>query len=247
LAFEQIQIENGLVHRVHLLTYLPGRYPPKDHTLLRNVGGFLANLVLALRGFTHPAASYYLLWDLKQAAKLKRYLHHVPDQEHQQLAGYFLDRFEQKVLPEISKLRTQVVHNDFAPNNILVAEDDPGKIVGIIDFGDMIHSMLASDLAVAIAQILVGEEDPVEFAGEIIAAYHEIIPLEPGELNLLYDLIATRLTMLNVIANWRVTIHPENCEYIMGGVDNVWETLKLWQKLDPAEVSRRFFRACGIK
>ena len=140
------------------------------------------------------------MWDLKQAEGLRGYLRHVPDPGHRQLVEYFLDRFERVVLPEIPKLRSQIIHNDFAPNNLLVAEDDPGVITGIIDFGDMIYSPLAMDLATPIAQLILGQDDPLEIAAEVISAYHEILPLEPLELSLMYDLIATRLTMLNVIA-----------------------------------------------
>ena len=249
LALEQIQVDGGLTHFVHVLTYMPGRYPKDDPThraLLRPLGACLARIVLSLRGFSHPAANYELLWDLKQAAKLKAYLHHITDPEHHQLASYFLDRFEWKVLPEIPKLRTQVVHNDFVPDNMVVAEYDPGKIVGIIDFGDLIHSLLVTDLASTIAQILLGQNDPVEVAAEIIAAYNETIPLEPAEISILYDLIATRLTMLNVIATWRVTLYPENQEYIMGGVEQVWDILAIWRALNPAKVTKRFFRICGL-
>jgi 4-aminobutyrate aminotransferase-like enzyme/Ser/Thr protein kinase RdoA (MazF antagonist) len=249
LALEQIQADDGLTHFVHVLTYMPGRSPKDDPThraLLRPLGACLARIVLSLRGFSHPATNYELLWDLKQADKLKGYLHHITDPEHHQLASYFLDRFEREVLPEIPKLRTQVVHNDFAPNNVVVAEDDPGNIVGIIDFGDLIHSLLVTDLANTIAQILLGHDDPEEVAAEIIAAYHETIPLEPAEIIILYDLIATRLTMLNVIATWRVTLYPENREYIMGGVEQVWDMLEVWRALNPAEVTKRFFRICGV-
>jgi len=249
LSLEQVQAGGGLTHFVHVLTYMPGSDPevnPTHSALFRPVGACLARLVLALRGFSHPAAHYELLWDLKQAAKLKQHLHHITDPEHHQLASYFLDRFERVVLPVIPRLRTQIVHNDFSPNNMVVAEDDPGKIVGIIDFGDLVHSLLVTDLATSIAQILLGHNDPVKIAEEIIAAYHETIPLEPAELSLLYDLIATRLTMLNVIATWRVTIHPENREYITGGVERVWDMLEVWRALNPVEVTRRFFRTCGL-
>jgi 4-aminobutyrate aminotransferase-like enzyme/Ser/Thr protein kinase RdoA (MazF antagonist) len=248
-ALEKIQSDDGQSHIVHFLTYMPGLYPPDEPTsraLARPLGACLARLVLALRGFTHPAANYELLWDLKQAAALRDYLHHVPDSDHRQLAGYFLDRFERVVLPEIPKLRSQIIHNDFAPNNLVVAEDDPEEIVGIIDFGDMIYTPLVMDLATPIAQMILGQDDPLEIAAEIIAAYHEILPLEPLELSLLYDLIATRLTMLNVIASWRVDLFPDNREYIAGYVDSVWEKLAAWRTLDPAEVTRRFFRACGF-
>jgi 4-aminobutyrate aminotransferase-like enzyme len=128
---------------------------------------------------------------------------------------------------------------------MVVAEDDPGKIVGIIDFGDLIHSHLVTDLATTIAQVLLGHDDPVEAAAEIIAAYHETIPLEPVELSILYDLIAMRLVMLNVIATWRVTLYPENREYIIGGVNQYWDMLAVWRALDPDNVTRRFFRVCG--
>lgn len=248
-ALEQIQAIDGRSHYLHILTYLPGRYPPQGQTrraLHRPMGTYLARLVLALRGFYHPAASYELLWDLKQAVKLKGYLHHVPDPSQRQLAGYFLDRFERVVLPKIPKLRAQIIHNDFAPNNIVVEPDDPGKIAGILDFGDMIHSPLVMDLAITIAHMLRGQDEPLEIAEEIIAAYHNILPLEPLELTLLYDLIAIRLTMLNVIAAWRVNLYPENQEYIAGYVDSVWGSLKEWRILDPMKATRRLFMVCGF-
>jgi 4-aminobutyrate aminotransferase-like enzyme/Ser/Thr protein kinase RdoA (MazF antagonist) len=248
-ALERVQANDGRSHFVHVLTYMPGSYPPDGSTrraLFRPMGACLARLGLALRGFYHPAANYDLLWDLKQAAVLRGYLHHVPDPGHRQLAGYFLDRFERMVLPEIPKLRSQIIHNDFAPNNLVVAEDDPGVIVGIIDFGDMIHSPLVMDLATPIAHMFRGQDDPLEIAVGIVAAYHEILPLEPLELSLLYDLIATRLTMANVIGSWRVNLYPENQEYIAGYVNRVWDKLTAWRALDPVEVTRRLFRACGF-
>jgi len=52
--------------------------------------------------------------------------------------------------------------------------------------------------------------------------------------------------MLNVIAAWRVNIYPDNREYIAGYVDSVWEKMAAWRALDPAEVTRRNFRACGF-
>jgi 4-aminobutyrate aminotransferase-like enzyme len=213
---------------------MSGHYLPDGSTsraLFRPVGACLARLVLALRGFYHPAANYELLWDLKQAALLSGYLRHIPDPGNRQLAGYFLDRFERMVLPEIPKLRSQIIHNDFAPNNWVVAEDDPGEIVGIIDFGDMIHTL--------------GQDDHLEIGVEIISAFHEILPLEPLELSLLYDLIATRLAMLNVIGSWRGILYPDNWEYIAGYVDGVWDKLAAWRTLDPEEVTRQYFRACG--
>jgi Ser/Thr protein kinase RdoA (MazF antagonist) len=249
LAIEQIQAENGTKHFVRILTYLTGVPPednPTDQALLRPMGACLARLGQSLRGFFHPIANYELLWDLKHTSKLRQYLPYITNANHLELVTYFLDRFDQNVIPNISKLRAQIVHNDLTPDNILVMENDPGRIAGIIDFGDMVHTPLIVDLATTIASMLRGHADLVEAAAEILIGYHGITPLEDAELRVLYDLIAARLTMLNVIAFWRVTLHPENREYIIGGVEKTWRTLEAWRALDPADVTRKFFRVCGL-
>jgi 4-aminobutyrate aminotransferase-like enzyme/Ser/Thr protein kinase RdoA (MazF antagonist) len=249
LAIEQVQAQNGTKYHVRILTYLPGSLPknnPVEPVLLRPMGAFLAKLSNSLRGFFHPTANYELLWDLKHTSKLRQFLPYISEERHLELVRYFLDRFDQNVLPNLPKLRAQIVHNDMTPDNILVSEDDPGCIVGIIDFGDMTHTSLIIDLATTIAPMLHGYNDPVGVATEVIAGYHEIIPLKDAELRILYDLIAARLTMLNVIAAWRVTLHPDNRDYITGGVEQTWATLEAWRALNPADVTKKFFRVCGF-
>jgi 4-aminobutyrate aminotransferase-like enzyme len=210
------------------------------------MGACLARLVLALRGFFHPIANYELLWDLKHTSKLRQYLPHISELNHHELATYFLDRFDRNVLPQIPKLRAQIVHNDFVPDNILVAENDPGSIVGIIDFGDMTHTLLINDLATSIAPTLLEQTDPVGVAMDILAGYNELVPIEEVELRILYDLIGARLTMLNVIATWRATIHPYNRDYITGGVNETWSVLESWRAQKPEDVTKKFFRTCGF-
>ena len=248
-AIEQIEAENGTNHSMRILTYLSGASPqmtPTDRALHRPMATCLARLALALRGFFHPKANYELLWDLKHASKLRQYLPYVTDANHHELVNYFLDRFDRNVLPLIPRLRAQVVHNDFVPDNILVAENDPGRIVGIIDFGDLIHTSLINDLATTIAPMLIEQADPVRVAVEILAGYHELVPLEETELRILYDLIAARLVTLNMIAYWRATIHPYNREYITGGVDETWSLLEAWRAQNPTDVTKEFFRVCGL-
>jgi len=248
-AIEEVEAEDGRKHAVRVVTYLPGVYPKDEYVsddLYRQLGLYLARLTIDLRGFFHPVANYELLWDLKHTAKLRDYLAFITNAEHRELVSYFLDRFDKNVLPLIPKLRAQIVHNDLVPDNILVAEDAHNKIVGIIDFGDLTHTLLVIDMATTIAGTLRETDDPVDIAAQIVAGYNELIPLEETELRLLFDLIGARLTMLNVIAYWRVTIHPDNYDYIMGGVDSTWRILKMWRDRDPAMVAKKFFRVCGF-
>ena len=248
-AIEEVEAEDGRKHAVRVLSYLPGVSPRNDYVsnlLFRQMGLILARMTRALSGFFHPIANYELMWDLKHTAKLRDYLAFITNAEHQELVSYFLDRFDRNVFPEIPKLRAQIVHNDLVPDNILVAKDDPNQIIGIIDFGDLTHTLLVIDLATTIAATLNETTDPVAVAAQIVAGYNELIPLEEAELRLLYDLVGARLTMLNVIASWRVTIHPENQDYITGGVDQTWRILEMWRDQDPGEVTKFFFRACGL-
>ena len=248
-AIEEVEAEDGRKHAVRVLSYLPGVSPRNDYVsnlLFRQMGLILARMTRALSGFFHPIANYELMWDLKHTAKLRDYLAFITNAEHHELVSYFLDRFDRNVFPEIPKLRAQIVHNDLVPDNILVAKDDPNQIIGIIDFGDLTHTLQVIDLATTIAATLNETDDPVAVAAQIVAGYNELIPLEEAELRLLYDLIGARLTMLNVIASWRVTIHPENQDYITGGVDQTWRILEMWRDRDPAMVAKKFFRVCGF-
>lgn len=246
---EEVEAADGRIHPVRVVSYLPGIYPKCEffnEDFYRQMGIFIARTAKSLRGFFHPIANYELLWDLKHAANLRKYLSYIKDLKHHEYASYFLDRFEKNVLPLIPKLRAQIVHNDLVPNNMLVGESAHDKIVGIIDFGDLTHTLLVNDLAATIADTLSVTGDAVEVATQIIAGYNEINPLEEAELRLLYDLVGTRLTMLNLIATWRVTLHPDNYDYIMSGVDSTWMIIEQWWGLDPEKVTKRFLMTCGF-
>src|ERR671935_2040 len=51
--------------------------------------------------------------------------------------------------------------------------------------------------------------------------------VEPEELELLGDLVATRLAAIVVISAWRVARYPENAEYIQAWDDDTWPLLEL--------------------
>ena len=112
-----------------------------------------------------------------------------------------LDRFEQRVAPELARVRAQVVHNDLAPTNVLV--DDTLAVTGITDFGDMTHTALICDLAVATADVLSGRDDALELAHEVLSGYAATTPLEPQEVGLLADLMAGRYAACVLITAWR--------------------------------------------
>ncbi|MDZ5619725.1 aminotransferase class III-fold pyridoxal phosphate-dependent enzyme [Nocardioides sp. HM23] len=183
-----------------VLTWLEGRHPEPDAVPLREWGRTSARLGRALRGFAHPAATHPILWDIQRLPELRSWLAAVPA-DRRPAIEVVLDRFERRVVPALPRLRAQVVHNDFAPTNVLV--DDSMVVTGITDFGDMTHTALVCDLAVAAADLLSERADGLDLAGEVVAGYGEVTPLEPEELALVADLIAGRYAATVLITAWR--------------------------------------------
>src|SRR5690606_34005145 len=113
-----------------------------------NIGRMSARLAWALRDFSHPAADHQTLWDIRNAGMLRDLMAHIPDPSNRALAERFLDRYDSEVSHALPAMRSQVVHNDFNPHNLLVQAAAAESIAGILDFGDMVYTALINDVAV---------------------------------------------------------------------------------------------------
>jgi 4-aminobutyrate aminotransferase-like enzyme len=189
-------------------------------------GATHARLNLALRSFFHPAAGGELLWDLARAASLRPLTDSIADGERRRLVESVLDRYDAHVAPRWPRLRAQVVHGDLSLDNVLL--DDAGRISGIVDFGDVGHTAQVGDFAIALASLIRGRplEDIFRVARIATDGYQSRIPLEPDELEVLGDLVATRLAAIVVISAWRTARYPENAEYIQSWDDDSWVLLE---------------------
>ena len=61
------------------------------------------------------------------------------------------------------------------------------QVVGVIEFGDMVHSYTVADPAVAIAYAILDRPDPLAVGVHILAGYHRARPLDEQELAALFD------------------------------------------------------------
>jgi len=232
---------------VRVLTYLEGEplhRAPRSAAQRRNLGSCLARLDQALQGFSHPAAGHELMWDLKHASRVRGLLVHIADGARRALATSFLDAFEHHALPQMPNLRAQIIHNDMNPHNVLVASHAPDTIAGIIDFGDAVRAPLVNDLAVAAAYQLTEAGHPLAGPGDVAAGFHTTLPLEPDEIDLLFDLVATRMVLTVAISNWRAARHPENRDYILRNSAGAWAGLERLAGLSRAEAQDYLHHAC---
>ncbi|HEU4545904.1 MAG TPA: phosphotransferase, partial [Microlunatus sp.] len=186
-----------------VLTWLEGRHPEPaelDAGQVREWGRTSARLGRGLRGFGHPAASRPLTWDVRRLPALRHWLSAVAADRRPAIEAV-LDRFDERVAPVLPRLRAQVVHNDLAPTNVLV--DDDLRVTGITDFGDLTHTALVCDLAVAAADLLSGRPDGLELVGEVVAGYDAVSALEAEEAMVVADLVAARYAATVLITAWR--------------------------------------------
>ena len=202
---------------VRLLSFLDGA-PLSDRiaddAVLCSVGAALARLDDALRDFSHPADDHDLLWDLKRADKSLELLDAVADGESRRLAESGLRLFARAAVPKFGGLRTQVIHNDLNPHNVLVR---PGRaeVTGILDLGDAVRGPLVNDVAVAAAYHVRSGPDPLGGVAALVAGYRAVSPLKSDEIDVLHPLIIGRLAMTVAITAWRARLYPDNTDYIL--------------------------------
>ncbi len=221
----EVEGADGRRFITRLLTYLPGELlgrAKRPRALLRDVGASAARLGHALRGYFHPAARHEQLWDLTQVSSLCERTAYIEDSEVRAQVERVFDRHVTQVLPALERMRAQVIHNDVSLMNTLV---DGDRVVGLIDFGDMIHAPLVCDLAVPVCELIADVPDPFAVATEIAAGYHAVEPLREEEIAVVFDLVVVRAAMAIAISAWRAGDHPENHAYITAGTDGYTEML----------------------
>ena len=225
-------VANNNKHYVRLLSFIKG-IPLEDsanqahpNILHRTMGGFLAKLGKGLEDFSHPSSGHELLWDVKQTGSLYHLLSHIKDKHKRDIARTSLECFTKNTEPKIQQLRSQVIHNDMNQCNVIVDFNEDGLVIGMIDFGDMVYAPLVNDLAVAAAYQTVATEDLIQGTTHLLSGYQKEYPLNENELALLPALIINRITMTVIIGEWRGVQHPENKQYILGGVEKSWRILE---------------------
>lgn len=179
---------DGRIARV--LTWLPGALMIETECTpaqLHAAGRMLGRLSRALATVEHPASDRVLAWDLQA----------LPDLADEAAASApdlreFVDGFAAHVSPALAALPRQLSHNDFHPGNVLVDPEDPATITGVLDFGDVVRSARATDVAVALAYLVPDEGDVAAAWNPFLAGFAECVTLEPAELSLLPTLAAAR-------------------------------------------------------
>ncbi|MGL5809686.1 MAG: aminotransferase class III-fold pyridoxal phosphate-dependent enzyme [Nocardioides sp.] len=217
-------------HWARLYPVMPGRMRAEPSSLSdRAVGAWgetVARLGKAMRGFSHPSAHRTIPWDLASVPLVRDMLPAIRRPEWREVTERALDRYDATIAPAWPSLRAQVVHGDLNIDNALL--DDAGTITGIIDFGDMTHTALITDVASVIDSLVLDRDGDELFriARLVLDGYQRITPLEPDELRLVGDAWAARAAAGIGIACWRSSRGLADPEFTERDLDSLYPILR---------------------
>ena len=254
---EQIVPHDGPSGRyfVRVLGWIPGTplgaVPHHSAALLEDLGRRVGEIDRALATFDHPAVHRELHWDLAHGVGVVR--DHLPavagDALRQQLEAWTGD-IARHLEPRLRDLRRSAVHNDANDHNVIVAADGDvwsrhQRIAAIIDFGDIVHSFVAADPAIAIAYAVLDKPDPLAAAVHVVRGYHAAWPLREPEISALFDLVRLRLCVSVALAADQQAQRPDD-EYLGISQGPIARTLPALMSV-PRRLAEAAFRdACGL-
>ena len=211
-----VSSDDGEPCLMRMVTFIDGRPMANlgsvTAELRRQIGSTLGRLDVLLASFDHPGARRPFVWDMARTLELRPLVGAVdPNLRPLVVAG--LDTFAERVVPRLGELRSSIIHNDANDHNLLVDVEGRPRLCGLIDFGDMLHTITISELAIACAYAMLDVEEPQAAAAEVTAGYEEALPLDELERELLPDMIVARLCASLLLSAEARTAEPDD-EYL---------------------------------
>jgi Ser/Thr protein kinase RdoA (MazF antagonist) len=228
-------------HCVRVLDWIDGEVlannAVRGPALFESIGTAMARVDAALCSYSHPAMGRVLQWDLRRAAMARENAELLPHARQTQVERLF-SLWEEI---EWTELRHSVIHGDPNDYNIIVAG---GRMTGLLDFGDMVHTATVCDLAIALAYIMLGEQEPLPVAAQVIGAYQRCYPLTAAEQQALYPLILSRLAMSVCYSAHNRARNPHD-PYQVVSEAGAWELLDRLAPVPTPEVFELIRAACA--
>ena len=208
---------------------------PASVNLKRHLGCCLGRLANVLSETLPPAAQRTHQWDLRRSSEHHSKVHLCNSAEQRQILERAFLLFTANALPRLETLPHGLIHGDLNDENVLVSED---RISGILDFGDCLYNPIVSDLAIALAYVLLDEAEPFEAGAEIIGAYHQERTLTAVELEVVFPLICGRLAVSVTTALERRQVDPSRSAWFVTE-ERAWRALGSYLEIDPVAAAGR--------
>ncbi len=230
-----------------LMPFVEGKFwaeSSQTPSLIQSFGEKTALLNIALASYySSDIAARRLKWDIQYTLLSRKDLQHISNPHHRAIVQYFFMKYEQEILPKQSFLRHAMIHGDLNDWNVLTS----GNVVtGVLDFGDSSYGPMINEVAVALTYLCMDKDDPINIAAHYIKAYHNILPLQSEEIDLLYYLIAARLC-ISLCSSAAAANEGEAKSYIYISERSAWVLLEKWLSINPEYAQRMWRKAISAE
>jgi len=225
---------------VRLVSYIEGeplaKITSQDPELLEDLGRKIGMFDRVMEGFDRQAFDRDFHWDLSNGLRvLSDHVGLITDNELRRLIEGFGESFATNCAAVEKDLRRSVIHGDANDYNVIVRDN---RIVGLIDFGDMVHSYTVGDLAIGIAYV-VTQRESLSKARAVVGGYLKEHSLDEAELRVLWDLILMRLCMSVCLSAYQQSMRPDN-DYLSISQQSIRENLRHLMEINPDLAAEQF-------
>ncbi len=232
---------------VRVLSYLKGKFLGEiqvNDNILKSLGELVGNLSKHLKNYSNDSISNRKWeWDIQYLNLNKKFIKYIEDPNERKIVLYFIQQFDEFVMPKLEKLRTSIIHNDTNEWNILLNKN---KQLGIIDFGDLTKSQLVNEVAVCMTYASYDKKDPLYSASLVLKSYNKILKLTDIEVSLIYYLMTAKLCISVCNSAYSKKVNPKN-KYALISEKNAWRMLKYLITISPIHAENIFRKALDKK
>ena len=222
-------------HLVRLVTFLPGTTfdpeAPLPAHAYRRIGDLLGRVAVALGDFEHPAAEHFMAWDLANGLVVDPDLR-VELSSVSRAAVESIDDRLRAAVETMTILPRRTIHNDGHAGNLVRADAGSDLVRGIIDFGDLVRTVTAADVAIIAESFAPDHPDPAVVLASAAAGYHLHVPLTHPEIGALCDLVLVRASLSVLLAEFQIRHAPHLANAARAGRDGLIARLERWARLD---------------
>lgn len=233
-------------HLARLVTFLPGTtFDPSAPLPLesyRRTGALIARIAVGLADFQHSSAAHFMPWDLANGLIVDAGLRTGLTDPSRDALGWIDDRLH-AVVATMASLPRRTIHNDGHAGNLLRPDAGSHEVSGVIDFGDLVHTVTAADVAIIAESFAPDHPDPDAVVAATTAGYHARLALTDAEIAAIPELVLARTALNVLLAEYQVRHAPHLAPGAAANLSAVIERLVRWSRLDAGAMIARIHDA----
>jgi hydroxylysine kinase len=236
---------DGRIHLVRLVTFLPGAVfdpteilPDRAH---RAIGVIIGRIAAALDDFDHPSLGHFMPWDVANGLIVDDDLRSELTAPSTAALASVDDRLA-SIADAMPHLPHRVVHNDGHAGNLVRPDATSDQVSGVIDFGDLVRTVTAADVAIIAESFAPDDPDPARVVAAITEGYHRHVPLDEHELEAIPELVLARTALNVLLGEFQIRHAPHLADRAARMLEDTIDRMVRWSRLDVGAMIERIHR-----